>query len=159
MSRILTAFGVIACMATAPVIAQGTAPVRGLQGTTDAQPTPPTSQPPVSDPTTSDPPITQIPAAEPPTPAPVPVAAEPTKEQQVATIVEDEFPVYDGDKNGTLSKAEFTKWVSVLRQKSDPPQPTTGAVATKWFVQAFTVADVDKNKTVTKAEMMKFLSS
>src|SRR3546814_4847087 len=34
----------------------------------------------------------------------------------VATVVDSEFPSYDGDKNGELSQTEFTAWMTTLKK-------------------------------------------
>lgn len=132
MSRILTAFAVLSMTAALPAIAQ------------DAQPMPapndPSMQPPMSEP------------APAPETAPAPA---PSKADQVKAVVDAEFPAYDADKDGDLSKAEFTAWVSALREKAG--SSTTDADAQKWLKDAFIAADADKSKKVSKVEMNNFL--
>src|SRR3546814_10772419 len=86
-------------------------------------PTPDTTSPdPAPDTTTPD---TTSPAPVPDSstppaatePAPADAAATPT---QIAQIVEQEFPTYDGDKNGDLNEAEFGAWMKKLRAATDP---------------------------------------
>src|SRR3546814_13070539 len=37
----------------------------------------------------------------------------------VATVVDSEFPSYDGDKNGELSQTEFTAWMTPLKRSEE----------------------------------------
>lgn len=78
---------------------------------------------------------------------------------QVASVVESEFPTYDADKSGTLSKTEFGKWVVALKQEELKATGKTMAQADvdKWAANAFVSADIDKNKTVSKAELTTYL--
>src|SRR3546814_19693439 len=65
--------------------------------------------------------------------APADAAATPT---QIAQIVEQEFPTYDGDKNGDLNEAEFGAWMKKLRAATDPAADVESAAVTSWIGQA-----------------------
>lgn len=88
-------------------------------------------------------------------------AAEPSKEQQVAQIVDAEFPSYDGDGDGNLTKAEFAKWIIAMRdaaQTQGAELPALDATAkAKWASAAFTTADADKSSKISKVEMSSYL--
>lgn len=108
-------------------------------------------------------------------PAPVPAQpAQPTQPTQptapadsgpadstsaVAAIVDAEFPAYDGNGDGQLDQAEFTRWMVVLK---DQEMKATGQAlppgqVTAWASGAFTTADTDKSKSVSKAELIRYL--
>jgi len=74
---------------------------------------------------------------------------------QVAAILDSEFPTYDKDKSGSLNKAEFASWMDTLKAKADPSAKPDKA----WNDAAFKKADSDKSASVTKAELASFLSS
>ncbi|WP_246248473.1 EF-hand domain-containing protein [Sphingomonas hominis] len=74
---------------------------------------------------------------------------------QVAAILDSEFPTYDKDKSGSLSKAEFASWMDTLKAKADPSAKPNKA----WNDGAFKKADSDKSASVTKTELASFLSS
>lgn len=74
----------------------------------------------------------------------------------VAAAVSKDWAKYDADKNGTLSKTEFTGWMMALRDQN-PAQKTQSPDAGSWASAAFTQADKDKSGTVTKAELESFL--
>src|SRR3546814_1817580 len=40
--------------------------------------------------------------------------------EQVAQIVNQEFPTYDADTSGDLSETEFATWMTKLRTATDP---------------------------------------
>ncbi|HWW57308.1 MAG TPA: calcium-binding protein, partial [Sphingopyxis sp.] len=88
-------------------------------------------------------------------PAPSGAAATPT---QIAQIVEQEFPTYDGDKNGDLNEAEFGAWMKKLRAATDPSADVESADVKTWIGQAFASADGDKSGGVNKTELTGFLS-
>lgn len=138
-----------------PVLAQTTAPA------SDPTAPPAASEPaPASDATTppAEPapaPDASTPPASPSEPAPSGAAATPT---QIAQIVEQEFPTYDGDKNGDLNAAEFGAWMKKLRAATDPSADVESAEVKTWIGQAFASADGDKSGAVNKAELTGFLS-
>jgi hypothetical protein len=155
MFRIITSVSALALTAIAvPASAQTTSPSGGAPNTGSIQETQvPPSSPPMSQPT--------------PAPAPAPESSPPaqdpaaSKAAAVKEVVEAEFPTYDADKNASLSKVEFTKWITALREKSDASQGKTEKMPepemAKWATSAFAAADKDKSKKVTKEEMMAFL--
>lgn len=133
---------------SAPAIAQETS-------------TPPEA--PASESTTTQPPAeAQIPAPAEGTPAPAQDSAtqpQPAGASQVAQVIEADFPSYDKDGNGELSKEEFSAWMLKLRAASAQP----GAAApetelTAWAGAAFAQADSDKSQSVSKGELTTFLA-
>lgn len=77
---------------------------------------------------------------------------------QVATVVQTEFPTYDANKDGKLEKTEFASWMVKLKQASDPKASATSAETKSWVNAAFAQADKDKDKSVTQPELVGFLS-
>ncbi|MGH6697080.1 calcium-binding protein [Sphingopyxis sp.] len=132
-----------------PALAQTTAPA------SDPTAAPATAEPaPAPDATT--PPAEPAPAPDASSqPAPSGGAATPT---QIAQIVEQEFPTYDGDKNGDLNAAEFGAWMKKLRAATDPSADVESAEVKTWIGQAFASADGDKSGAVNKTELTGFLS-
>ncbi len=98
----------------------------------------------MSEPTPPAPP--SAPAADAPPPAAAPAAS-------LADTISADFPKYDTDKSGELSKAEFSTWISEARSASGGTTPDKEALS-----EAFVKADADKNKTVSAAELTSFLS-
>lgn len=133
-----------------------------------AQTTAPPSDP-ISPPNASEPapaPDASMPPAE-PTPVPdastPPASTEPAPSgaatpTQIAQIVDQEFPTYDGDKNGDLNEAEFGAWMKKLRAATDPGADVESAEVKTWIDQAFASADGDKSGAVNKTELTGFLS-
>ena len=106
----------------------------------------------------SQPQTTPAPTA-PTAPAPNAQAAQPSAGgDQVAAIVGREFPTYDKNSDGTLSKAEFTAWMLALKSASDPAVKAEDPKTKTWMTQAFAQADSDKSQSVTKDELTNFLS-
>lgn len=134
-----------------PALAQSTPPASdpaGAPTTTEPAPAPDTTSPaPAPDASTTPPASSQ--------PAPSGAAATPT---QIAQIVEQEFPTYDGDKNGDLNEAEFGAWMKKLRAATDPSADVESAEVKTWIGQAFASADGDKSGAVNKTELTGFLS-
>ncbi|QNA84832.1 hypothetical protein G4G27_13135 [Sphingomonas sp. So64.6b] len=81
-----------------------------------------------------------------------------SKAEQVAQVVNTEFPSYDKDANGDLSEPEFASWMVALKTASDPATKAESAEVKKWIDQAFASADADKSKSVSKTELTGFLS-
>ncbi|QNQ12048.1 hypothetical protein H3Z74_14950 [Sphingomonas alpina] len=81
-----------------------------------------------------------------------------SKAEQVAQVVNTEFPSYDKDANGDLSETEFASWMVALKTASDPATKSDSAEVKKWIGQAFATADADKSKSVSKTELTGFLS-
>lgn len=88
-----------------------------------------------------------------------PAAGTPaTGPQQIATVVDSDFPTYDKDGNGTLDAVEFNTWMTALRQASDPKAASDATAMKRWSTVAFAQADIDKSKSVSKSELVGFLS-
>ncbi|MBB6424475.1 calcium-binding protein [Sphingopyxis sp. JAI128] len=150
-----------AAAASFPALAQTTPPASDPMNPTTTQPAPapdtatqPAPVPDTANPAPAPTPDTLAPPAA-STPAPSGTAATPT---QIAQIVEQEFPTYDGDKNGDLNEAEFGAWMKKLRTATDPSVDPESADVTSWIGQAFASADADKSGGVNKTELTGFLS-
>ncbi len=138
-------FPTLAAIVAMPAIAQTTP----TEMTTPASPEAPMTTPaPLEAPATTPAPVAE--AA--PAPAPAAAPADP------ASILKAEFPTYDKDSNGELSKVEFSDWLNKLRTMSPQKQELTAEQETKWLATSFTKADTDKNKTVNLAELTTFLA-
>lgn len=139
-----------AMMVSAPVLAQTT--------TAPAQTT--TAEPQSAPATTADPAQAATPAADPT----APTQAAPAEGQvqatgsQIAQVVDTQFPTYDKDGDGQLSKAEFTQWMVALKSQTDPSTKAEAPATKKWVGTAFAQADTDKSKKVSKTELTGFLS-
>ena len=72
-------------------------------------------------------------------------------------LIASEFPTYDKDGNGALSKIEFTAWMTALKDKSGEKMKPTAM--TTWSSGAFATADKDKSKTITLAELQTYLTA
>lgn len=140
-----------------PALAQSTPPADPAAPPTATEPAPgPESTTPApTDPTTAPAPDASTPPASASQPAPSGAAATPT---QIAQIVEQEFPTYDGDKNGDLNETEFAAWMKKLRAATDPTVDPESADVKTWIGQAFASADGDKSGAVNKTELTGFLS-
>lgn len=98
-------------------------------------------------------------AATPPGAATQTAAAEPAAgADQVASVVQTEFPTYDANQDGKLEKAEFASWMVKLKQASDPKASAESASTRKWVNAAFAQADTDKSQSVSQPELIGFLS-
>ncbi|GEM73348.1 EF-hand domain-containing protein [Sphingomonas aquatilis] len=148
-----------------PALAQQTTNTAPTQATTQ---TAPQSQAPAGSPVTdaqpAATPMDSATAAAAPADATQTAAAQPATTQpatgadQVASVVETEFPTYDANKDGKLEKAEFASWMVKLKQASDPKATATDAKTKSWVNSAFAQADKDKSKSVSKPELIGFLS-
>lgn len=148
-----------------PALAQQTTNTAPTQATTQ---TAPQSQAPAGSPLTdaqpAATPMDSATAAAAPADATQTAAAQPATTQpatgadQVASVVETEFPTYDANKDGKLEKAEFASWMVKLKQASDPKATATDAKTKSWVNSAFAQADKDKSKSVSKPELIGFLS-
>lgn len=148
-----------------PALAQQTTNTAPPQATTQ---TAPQAQAPAGSPVTdaqpAATPMDSATAAAAPTDATQTAAAQPATTQpatgadQVASVVETEFPTYDANKDGKLEKAEFASWMVKLKQASDPKATATDAKTKSWVNSAFAQADKDKSKSVSKPELIGFLS-
>jgi hypothetical protein len=138
------------------------------QATPMSQPAPAQTAPTPADATQAQPaspasPATaqSAPTAQDPTqaaPAQAAAAQPASKADQVAQVVNAEFPTYDKDSNGSLSKTEFAAWMVALRKASDPTIKPESAATKKWIGDAFAQADTDKSKSVSKTELEGFLA-
>ena len=81
-----------------------------------------------------------------------------TTGDQVAQIVDSEFPSYDKAGKGSLTKEEFGTWMVALRSASDPSANAASPEMKTWVAQAFTSADADRSGSVSKDELTSFLS-
>lgn len=111
-------------------------------------------------PTAPVPPAAQPESAMPAAPA-APAATPTNAAGAVATIVDSEFPAYDGNKDGQLDKAEFSRWMIALKtqeMKATGSQLPADKV-TAWVDGAFTTADADKSVSISKPELISYLSS
>lgn len=164
-----------AMVVSVPALAQTTPAADQNTPTTDAtapvasQAVPaPMAQPAPAAPTAAQPqtapadPTAPAPSAQAATPAPADPAATAAQPaaggDQVAAVVNKEFPTYDKDSNGTLSKTEFTAWMLALKSASDPSVKADDPKTKAWMTQAFTQADSDKSKSVSKDELTNFLA-
>lgn len=93
-----------------------------------------------------------------PAPAPEPSSQSAAKPEQIARIVEKEFPAYDRDHSGGLDHAEFASWMKKLRAATDPAADAESPETKTWVEQAFAAADGDKSGAVDKTELTGFLS-
>lgn len=142
-----------------PAAAATTAPAQAPQPATDAPVTQgagtATTRSPA--PAQATQPTTETPAAEgagtttTTTPAPAGNPAD-----AVATVVSTDWAKYDADKNDNLSKAEFSAWMTALRE-ANPAQKAQVKDVASWTTSAFTQADKDKSGSVTKPELEGFL--
>jgi hypothetical protein len=100
-------------------------------------------------------------AATPAPAAPATASAQPAPAaggDQVAAVVTKEFPTYDKNSDGSLSKGEFSAWMLALKSASDPSVKATDPATKTWMTQAFAQADSDKSKSVSKDELTNFLA-
>ncbi|MGE7207147.1 EF-hand domain-containing protein [Sphingomonas sp. NPDC019816] len=138
-----------AMMVSAPVLAQTT--------TAPAQTTP--AAPQSAPATMAEPAQAAAPAADPAAPAQAaPEGQVQATGSQIAQVVDTQFPTYDKDGDGQLSKAEFTQWMVALKSQSDPSTKADAPATKKWVGTAFAQADTDKSKKVSKDELTGFLS-
>lgn len=103
-------------------------------------------------------PVTDSPAAQGATPAaPAATAASASNPADaVAQVVSSDWSKYDTDSNSALSKEEFGKWMTALREQNSAQKAQVKDVA-GWTTAAFVQADKDKNGAVSQAELQGFL--
>lgn len=135
-----------AMILAAPALAQTAAPTPATPSasTNAAQP----AQPVTDAPSTAAPATVVTPSAQ---PAPVTNPSD-----AVAAVVAADWEKYDADKSDNLSKAEFTAWMTALRE-SNPAQKAQVTDVGTWTKAAFAQADKDKSNSVTKPELEGFL--
>jgi hypothetical protein len=140
----------------APITPQPTAPAAPQTGPATAA-TPATPADPGASPATpAAPAAPAAPATADAAPA-APAAAAPAPGAQIADVVGKEFPSYDRNKDGKLSKAEFGAWMFALRKASNPALKDDAANKT-YVAGAFATADTDKSKSVSKDELTNYLT-
>lgn len=103
--------------------------------------------------TTNSEPPTAVTSADPSSTAP---SAAPPNDPEA--ILKSEFPVYDKDANGNLSKTEFSSWLVALKKAAPQQTPMTDAQQSEWLGKAFSDADADKSTTVSLAELTTYLT-
>lgn len=109
-------------------------------------------------PSTATPPPSTAPSAAPPVSDPMAAQTAPAAApSDPKAIIAAEFPTYDKDGNGTLSRAEFDAWLMALKEKSG--QPMKPGEQTAWLKTAFATADKDKDKSVSLAELTTYLTA
>lgn len=107
------------------------------------------------------------------TPAPAPAPAQPAPAQptvpaqapaappspQVVTFVDQQFPIADADKDGKVTSAEFTAWITSLKTAEQQKAGQVDAAAAQTYAdKALAKADTDKDGALTKTELVKFFS-
>lgn len=116
--------------------------------------------------------VTPAPAPTPtptPTPTPEPQTAEPQAQTsqpaqqpanaaQIAQIVDQGFPSYDKDGDGSLKAEEFSAWMVALRSATEPAFTGESAADKEWLTRALAAADADKSGGVTNPELKTFLA-
>jgi len=104
-------------------------------------------------------PLTQTsPTTTPDSQAPTTQAAPVTGAQQIAQVIDSEFPTYDKDADGNLDKTEFGAWMVALKTASDPTTKADDPATSAWVNGAFASADTDKSALVSKGELTAYLS-
>ena len=156
---IRTLLATTALIASFPAFAQETSAVPAQPAPTE-QTSPTTAMP-----ETASPAATAATPATPATPAepaatPQANATQANASDQVAQVVDTQFPSFDADKSGLLEKPEFTSWMVALKDAELKASGKTEADAAKkeWAQGAFLTADSDKSASVSKEELVKFLS-
>ena len=89
---------------------------------------------------------------------PTPAAQPASQQDQIATIVNSEFPAYDKNGDGALDQTEFASWMLALRVKAQPEFVPDSPEAKAWVTAAFTQADADKSASVNAVELTSFLT-
>ncbi len=101
---------------------------------------------------------TPAPATDPAAGTTATPATPPAKASDPATILKTEFPAYDKDSSGSLSKDEFSSWLIALRDAAPQQTPMTETQQTQWLGSAFSEADADKSSTISLAELTSYLT-
>lgn len=144
--------------ATPPTTPQPTDSAPSTDASAAAAPTPAEPAAAAAAPMSATPAAPAAPATADAAPAPAaPAAAAPAPGAQIADVVGKEFPSYDKNSDGKLSKTEFGSWMFALRKASDPALKDDAANKT-YVAGAFTTADTDKSKTVSKDELTNYLT-
>lgn len=83
---------------------------------------------------------------------------QPANATQVAAVVDQGFPTYDKDADGSLKAEEFSSWMVALRSASEPAFKGESAADKQWLSAALAQADKDKSGGVNKEELKTFLT-
>jgi len=94
-------------------------------------------------------------AAQQPAPA---QGQQPANATQIAAVVDQGFPTYDKDADGSLKAEEFSSWMVALRSASEPAFKGESAADKQWLSAALNQADADKSGGVNKEELKTFLT-
>ena len=153
-----------AVIISAPVLAQE-APAQEATPPAQEQTTPPAAQEPAAPAETAAPAEQPAqPADQPAQTAQQPAQSTPTSGQQpanatqIAQVVDQGFPTYDKDVDGSLKAEEFNSWMVALRSASEPAFQGQSAADKEWLTRALAAADADKSGGVSKDELKGFLA-
>lgn len=83
---------------------------------------------------------------------------QPASAVQIAQIVDQGFPSYDKDADGSLKPEEFGSWMVALRSASEPAFTGESAADKEWIGRALAAADADQSGGITKDELKTFLA-
>jgi len=83
---------------------------------------------------------------------------QPANATQIAAVVDQGFPTYDKDADGSLKAEEFSSWMVALRSASEPAFKGESAADKQWLSAALAQADKDKSGGVNKEELKTFLT-
>lgn len=83
---------------------------------------------------------------------------QPANAAQIAQVVDQGFPTYDKDADGSLKAEEFNSWMVALRSASEPAFQGQSAADKEWLTRALAAADADKSGGVNKDELKTFLA-
>jgi hypothetical protein len=83
---------------------------------------------------------------------PAPAPATPNDKAVVTKKVADEWGKYDTEKKGSLTQAQFAKWMADLRASAGQAPPDAN-----WLGLAFTQTDANADKKVSEEELTRFL--
>ncbi|MCW4461838.1 hypothetical protein OK349_08955 [Sphingomonas sp. BT-65] len=152
-----------AVMISAPVLAQE-APAQ--ETAPPAQETAPPAEAPAAPAETTAPadtaqqPQEATPAQQPAQTADQPAQSgqQPANATQIAQVVDQGFPTYDKDADGSLKAEEFNSWMVALRSASEPAFQGQSAADKEWLTRALAAADADKSGGVSKDELKGFLA-
>ena len=73
-------------------------------------------------------------------------------------MIDQGFPTYDKDADGSLMAEEFNSWMVALRSASEPAFTGESAADKDWLTRALAAADADKSGGVNKDELKTFLA-
>ena len=142
---------------TATDTVQAPVPAAPATGTTPTDPVQAAQQSPAGQAMPAQPQTTGDAMAQAPA-APAAPAQPATTGTQVSSIIDGEFPTYDKDGDGKLSRTEFGAWMVALKTKSDPSTKADAPATKTWVAGAFTSADKDKSASISKTELTGYLS-